>query len=199
LKLGILGGTFDPIHNGHLAAARAALDCAGLDRVLFMPSAEPPHRGPARASAEQRLAMCRLAVEGEPRFETSDIEIRRGGVSYTLDSLRELSRTRPEDRLHLILGWDAARLFATWHEPAQVQEQALMVVVSRPGAAEPEEALLRSAGLDPARVIMCLRSTPDISSSELRAALAADQSIAGQAPDAVARYIAAHDLYRDNR
>jgi nicotinate-nucleotide adenylyltransferase len=143
--------------------------------------------------------MCRLAVEGEPRFETSDLETRRGGVSYTLDTLSELNRVRPEDELFLILGWDAARLFATWHEPAQVQERALVVVVDRPGAAHPDGALLRSAGLDPARVVLCLRSTPDISASSLRVALAAGESIAGRVPDAVAEYISGHDLYRDNR
>jgi len=199
VKLGIFGGTFDPIHNGHLAAAQAALDCAELDHVVFVPAAQPPHRTSARASGEQRLEMCRLAVEGEPRFEISDLEIRRGGISYTLDSLRELHRARPDDQLFLILGWDAARLFSTWHEPEQVQELALMVVVNRPGVRAPDDALLRAAGLDPARVITCLRSTPDVSASALRAALASKEWITGQVPDAVARYIADHDLYRDNR
>ena len=199
MKLGILGGTFDPIHLGHLAAASAALDCAELERVLFIPSARPPHRPAAHASAEARLAMCRLAVAGEPRFEVSDLEVRRGGPSYTSDTLRELRLARPDDELHLILGWDAAKLFRSWHEPEAVLELVMIVVVARPGTAEPSAADLRSAGFDPGRVISCLRVTPDVSGSELRRELAAGASISGQVSPAVEGYIAEHDLYRDNR
>jgi nicotinate-nucleotide adenylyltransferase len=199
VRLGILGGTFDPIHIGHLAAARAGLECAQLERVLFIPSARPPHRAPARASAPQRLEMCRLALAGEPRFETSDLEIRRGGVSYTADTLRELNRVRPEDELHLILGWDAAKLFKTWREPEEVKKLAVIVVVSRPGTSEPDEGRLRTAGLDPARTLSCRRQTPDVSGSALRHAVATGGSIAALVPPAVGGYIAAHNLYRDNR
>jgi len=85
MKWGILGGTFDPIHIGHLAAARAAMECAHLDRVVFIPSAQPPHRAMATASAADRLAMVRLAVQGEPGFDVLDVEVKRGGVSYTVD------------------------------------------------------------------------------------------------------------------
>jgi nicotinate-nucleotide adenylyltransferase len=195
VRLGILGGTFDPVHAGHLAAAHAALDCARLDRVVFMPSAQPPHRPPAVADASERLAMCRLAVEGEPRFEVSDLEIRRGGASFTSDTLAELKRTRPGDELFLILGWDAARLFDTWHEPGKVRQLASVVVVSRPGAESPDAAHVEAAGLDPSRLVLCLRATPDISASRLRQAVAAGGSIAGSVPAAVERYIADHDLY----
>jgi len=199
VKLGILGGTFDPIHVGHLAAASAAIDCAQLDRVFFMPSARPPHRPAAVASAEDRLAMCRLAVAGEPRFEVSDLEVRRGGPSYTSDTLMELRRVRPDDELHLILGWDAAKLFPSWHEPRTVVALAVIVVVARPGTSAPAPADLRSAGFDPARVISCLRATPDVSASDLRRELAAGGSIAGQVPASVAGYIAERHLYADNR
>jgi nicotinate-nucleotide adenylyltransferase len=199
VKLGVLGGTFDPVHLGHLSAAAAAMDCAQLDHILFIPSFQPPHRPPAHASAGQRLEMCRLAVEGEPRFEASDLEVRRGGPSYTVDTLQELTRNRPTDQLHLILGWDAAKLFRTWHEPDKVMELAWIVVVSRPGTSAPDSLELKSAGLDPSRVIPCLRSTPDISGSELRRTIAAGAPITGEVPGPVERYIAAHDLYRDNR
>jgi len=199
LRLGILGGTFDPIHLGHLAAAHAAVECAALDTVLFVPSARPPHRSEARASAQMRFEMCRLAVTEDAKFEASDLELLRGGVSYTVDSLQELSGARAQDQLHLILGWDAAKLFATWHEPARVQQLARIVVVSRPGAMEPGTELLRSAGLEPSRVVLCARPTPDISASSIRDRIAAGQSIAGLVTDGVARYIAAHNLYRDNR
>jgi nicotinate-nucleotide adenylyltransferase len=199
LKLGILGGTFDPIHVGHLAVAEAATECAHLDRVLFVPSALPPHRGAALAPAEDRLAMTRLAIQDEASFELSDVEVSRGGTSYTADTLAELHRAFPNDELFLILGWDAARLFRTWHEPERVSELASVVIVDRPGLgrASPEE--FAGLGLDPARVIRCHFPTPDVSGSALRRAIAGRQPVTGQVPPAVERYIADHHLYLDNR
>ncbi len=187
------------MHVGHLAAARVAMDCAHLERVLFVPSSQPPHRGAATAPAQDRLAMTRLAVEGEPRFEVSDIELTRGGASFTSDTLSELHRTRPDDELFLILGWDAARLFNTWHEPARVNALASVVIVGRPGAGTPTPADVAAAGLDPERVIECFAETPDVSATELRHALAAGQPVAGNLTPAVDRYITKHSLYRDNR
>lgn len=205
MKTGLLGGTFDPIHNGHLGAASVAIECAGLDRVIFMPSAQPPHRGAAVGSAEDRLAMCRLAIGGEPRFEVSDVEVRRGGRSYTVDTLRELKARLPGDDLFLILGWDAAKLLRTWRDPQAVAELAKIVVVSRPGTPAPEPRHLESAGLDPGRVVLCLRATPDVSGSALRQAIARGEPVSGKLPVPVEAYIAAHHLYpdpvgrRDNR
>ena len=199
MKLGILGGTFDPIHLGHLAAAKAALECAGLERVLFVPSKEPPHRPAAQAPAEDRLAMARLAVDGEQRFEVSDLELRRGGRSYTVDTVEELHRRHPQDELFLILGWDAARLFSTWHQPERVNALASVIVVGRPGAPAPARADLEAAGIDPDRAAVCLIPTPDVSGSGLRAASGAGESITGKVPEGVERYIAEHRLYRDNR
>lgn len=199
MRIGVLGGTFDPIHLGHLAAAEAAIDCAQLDKVLVMPSAQPPHRPGAIASAEQRLAMCRLAVEGRPRLEVSDVEVRHGGRSYTVDTLVELKRLLPQDGLFLILGWDAAALFATWHEPAKVRSLASVIVISRPGTPAPSADQLSAAGLDLDRTVLCLRPTPDISGSSLRGAIAAGEPVAERLPPAVERFIASHALYRDNR
>lgn len=199
MRIGVLGGTFDPIHLGHLAAADAAIDCAQLDKVLVMPSAQPPHRPGAIASAEQRLAMCRLAVEGRPRLEVSDVEVRHGGRSYTVDTLVELKRLLPQDGLFLILGWDAATLFATWHEPAKVRSLASVIVISRPGTPAPSADQLSAAGLDLDRTVLCLRPTPDISGSSLRGAIAAGEPVAERLPPAVERFIASHALYRDNR
>jgi nicotinate-nucleotide adenylyltransferase len=199
MRLGILGGTFDPIHVGHLAAARAAMDCGHLDRVLFIPSAQPPHRGPASAPAESRLEMVRLAVQGEPRFEVSDVEVRRGATSYTVDTLDELRRARPDDELFLILGWDAARLFSTWREPERVSALASVVIVARPGLEAPKSFELVATGLPPGRVVKCMVPTPDVSGSEVRRALAASESVAGKLPPAVERYVTEHHLYMDNR
>jgi nicotinate-nucleotide adenylyltransferase len=199
VRIGILGGTFDPIHVGHLAAAHVASECAHLDRVLFVPSATPPHRDPAEADASQRLEMSRLATEGDPRFKVSDVEVRRGGRSFTSDTVRELNRMYPRDELFLILGWDAARLFATWHEPDHIRAEASIVVIGRPGIQAPTAEDLDAAGLDPARTVLCLGRTPDISASELRTSLAKGEPVGDCLPPAVERYIAEHGLYRDNR
>jgi len=199
MRVGVLGGTFDPIHMGHVAVAKAAMECARLDRVLFVPSAQPPHRAAAEASAEDRLAMSRLAVDGDSRFEVSDVEVKRGGKSYTVDTLQELHRSLPDDELFLILGWDAARLFRTWHQPEGVSALASFVIVGRPGMPSPTQADLKLAGLAPDRVVMCLLPTPDISGSELRRAIATGKSVAGKLPPAVEGYIAAHHVYGDNR
>ncbi|HET9782798.1 MAG TPA: nicotinate-nucleotide adenylyltransferase [Candidatus Dormibacteraeota bacterium] len=198
MKIGILGGTFDPIHAGHLAAARVAMDCAGLDEVLFIPSATPPHRGPADASADERLEMARLATAGEPRFEVSDVEVRRGGKSFTSETVRELKHAHPHDQLFLILGWDAARLFSSWHDPDRIRADASIVVIGRPGTEAPASDDLKAAGLDPERTVLCLEGTPDISGSELRTSLASGEPTGDCLPEPVERYIAERGLYRDN-
>ncbi|MDQ6720123.1 MAG: nicotinate-nucleotide adenylyltransferase [Candidatus Dormibacteraeota bacterium] len=195
MRSGILGGTFDPFHNGHLAAAEAAMGCARLDIAIFVPAAQPPHRPPAVAPAEQRMEMCRLATAGDPRFAVSDVELDRGGPSYTVDTLVELRRLHPSDELFLILGWDAARLFPTWRRPDEVRALASIVVVGRPGSKAPGESDLKQVGLGGEGVTLCLEPTPDVSASEIRRAIAAGESIAGKVPAAVAKYIAAHRLY----
>jgi nicotinate-nucleotide adenylyltransferase len=194
-KIGLLGGTFDPFHFGHLAAADAAVDCADLDRVLFVPAAQPPHRPPAVASPHQRIEMCRLGIDGEPRFEVSDIEVKREGLSYTVDTLSQLQKQQADDELFLILGWDAAQLFSTWHEPDKVRELATIVVVARPGSGAPREEDLQGVGLDKAKVVICLTTTPDVSASDIRHAIAAGEPITGKVPKAVERFIAEHRLY----
>jgi nicotinate-nucleotide adenylyltransferase len=175
------------------------MDCAHLDRVLVVPSAQPPHRAAASATAEDRLAMARLAVEGEVDFEVSDVEVNRGGKSYTVDTLSELHHIYPGDELFLILGWDAARLFRSWRAPDQVSKLASVVIVARPGTDAPQASELAATEIPPGRVIKCMVQTPDVSSSDLRLALAGGESVAGRLPSAVERYIALHGLYRDNR
>jgi nicotinate-nucleotide adenylyltransferase len=196
LRLGLLGGTFDPIHNGHLALAEAAIECADLDRVLLIPSSQPPHRSPARASVEDRLAMCRLAAERHPKLEVSDVEIRRPGPSYTLDTIREVNAERPGDSLYLILGWDAAREIASWHRPQEVLALVAPVIVNRPGLAPPGEHELRDAGLDPAKTIVCPQQTPDARATEVRKLAAEGAGLERMVPREVADYIGKRRLYR---
>jgi nicotinate-nucleotide adenylyltransferase len=194
-NIGVLGGTFDPFHVGHLAAASVAIDCAQLERVIFVPAAQPPHRPAAVASVQDRLAMCKLATSDDARFAVSDVEVKRAGPSYTAETLEEMRGLHPDAELFLILGWDAASLFRTWHRPDRVRELASIVIVGRPGSAAPEAGDLQAAGLDGDGVVVCLGHTPAVSASEVRRAVAADESIAGMVPEAVEHYIKAHHLY----
>jgi nicotinate-nucleotide adenylyltransferase len=193
--VGILGGTFDPIHLGHLAAAEAARDCAGLDRVLLVPTGQPPHRPAAHAPPNDRLEMCRLAAAGRQWLEVSDMEVERPGPSYTADTLRLLRSASPHDDYRLVLGWDAAREIRTWHEPEAVLEQAQMIILGRPGLALPTPDRLLEAGLDPDRVQLCAEATPDIRATEIRRRAAAGESLAGLVDPAVEAYIVARRLY----
>jgi nicotinate-nucleotide adenylyltransferase len=141
--------------------------------------------------------MTRLAISDDERFAVSDLELRRTGPSFTSDTLREIHELHPDAKLFLILGWDAARLFSTWHEPDKVHELATVVVVARPSSASSRPADLEAAGLDTSHVILCLESTPDVSASEIRDDIKSGRSIAGKVPLAVERYIATHRLYSE--
>jgi nicotinate-nucleotide adenylyltransferase len=195
-RIGLVGGTFDPVHLGHLAVAQAALECGRLDRVLLVPSARPPHRRPAEAPAEDRYQMTRLAAAGVARLEVSDLELQRPGPSYTVDTLAILQDQHPDAELFLVLGWDAARDLRSWHQPERVLELARVIVVNRPGLAAPTEDDLRAAGLDPARVILCPASTPDINATHVRRMLAEGGNLDGLLSPEVARYLAERGLYR---
>ena len=190
-----MGGTFDPIHLGHVAMAEAAADCAGLDRVLLVPAGVPPHRAAATASARDRLAMVRLAVAGHPRLEASDVELRRPGPSYTLDTLLTLTRERPRGELYLLLGWDAAREIRAWHAPDEVLRLARPVIVSRPGYAVPTGRDLAAAGIEPTWAILCDVRTPDVDSTDVRQLVFDGGSLAGLLDPAVEAYLRSHRLY----
>jgi nicotinate-nucleotide adenylyltransferase len=198
MRLGMVGGTFDPIHRGHVAMAEAGADCAGLDRVLMVPARTPPHRSAASAPAADRLQMCRIAVAGHPRLEVSDVELRRPGPSYTVDTLRDLRALWPAWELHLLLGWDAARDILSWREPAEVLRLAHLVVVSRPGLPVPGRADLARAGLDPDQVIVCDGGTPDVGATAIRGRLesgAGLDGLDGLLDPNVADYIRRRELY----
>jgi nicotinate-nucleotide adenylyltransferase len=195
MRMGIVGGTFDPIHLGHTALAEWAADCAGLDRVLLVPAGRPPHRGDAMAPAEDRLEMTRLATAGHPRLEVSDVELRRDGPSYTVDTLRELAREHPGAQLYLVLGWDAARELRSWREPDTVLRLARLVIVSRPGFPEPTEEDVRRAGIDPACVTLCGVGTPEIEATDIRRLLETGGSLDGMVDPAVEAYLRRKGLY----
>jgi nicotinate-nucleotide adenylyltransferase len=197
VRIGIVGGTFDPIHVAHIAIAEAARGCVGLDRVLIIPAGVPPHRPQPEASDEDRLAMCRLAVRDHPELEVSDVELRRSGPSYTVLTLRESHSGHTKAEIFLVLGWDAARELRSWHQPDQVLELATLVVIPRPGLPDPTPADLAAAGIPETRIRLCGVRTPDIGATELRHQLQAGTVPSGALDPAVAEYIAAHHLYRD--
>ena len=195
MKLGVVGGTFDPVHVGHIAMAEAAAACAGLDRVLLIPSNVPPHRSAAMASAADRLEMTRLAAAGHPRLEISDIELRRPGPSYTVDTLRQLRTERPEDELCLVLGWDAARDIRAWRSPDELVQLATLVIVARPGYSHPSPFELAAAGIDAGRVMICDAPTPDVEATDVRRLIEEGGSLHGVLDPAVELYIRDRGLY----
>lgn len=195
MRVGIVGGTFDPIHLGHIAMAEAGADCARLDQVWLIPAEVPPHRPPAVAPAADRLEMCRLAAAGHSRLEVSDIELSRGGPSYTVDTLQQLRRERPGDELYLLLGWDAAREIRAWWAPDEVMRLARLVIVTRPGYAAPTVDDVASAGIDPARAVLCDAHTPNVESSDVRRLIEEGASLRGLVDPAVESYLRRRGLY----
>ena len=188
LRVGVFGGTFDPVHVGHLAIANAALESVPLDRVLFVPARRAPlkEHGPV-AGAADRLAMLELAVVGEPRFSVSRIELDREGPSYTVDTLEALAGA---DLLFLILGGDALAALPRWKDPDRIAKLATVVVAERPGAPERDGSGWR------APVVAFDAPRLDISSRELRARAARGRSLRYLVPDPVWRHIEARGLYR---
>jgi len=186
VRIGIFGGTFDPPHVGHWLAAVDGADALALDQVAWIPAAQQPLKaGVVSAGASHRLAMTRLAVEGDARFVVDTVELDRGGVSYTVDTLRAVRVRNPGAALFLLLGMDAAAHLPKWREPEAVRSLAEIVVLTR-GSNEVPLA-------DGARVITTRRV--DVSATEIRTRVAAGLTIRGFVTDSVAAYIAAHGLY----
>lgn len=197
-SLGIFGGTFDPIHHGHLAVAEEVREALGLERVLLMPASTPPHKpGRPVTAAEHRLAMVELAIAGNPAFEVSHLEIVRGGASYTVDTLRALLAQGVTNPV-LILSAEALAGFPTWREPERILELCRLAVAPRSGHAPLDHAWVRDRfpGRED-RVTFLSGPLLPISGSVVRRRAAAGRSVRYLVPDAVARYIADHGLYTD--
>ncbi|WP_412063659.1 nicotinate-nucleotide adenylyltransferase [Rubrivirga sp. IMCC45206] len=193
MPLGVFGGSFNPPHVGHLAVAEACADAAGLDRVLWIPAATSPHKvgDPSLAPAEARLAMVRAAVEGNDRFAVSDIEIAREGVSYTVDTLRQLA-AEGAGPLALIVGGDSLAGFPSWREPRAILDLATLVVYRRPG-----DAVDLSALPDWLASALTVVEGPSlaVSSTEIRERVASGQTVRYLVPDVVRTIIEAEGLY----
>jgi nicotinate-nucleotide adenylyltransferase len=197
VRVGILGGTFNPPHLGHFVCAQEAYLQLELDRVMLIPARVPPHKPvEEEPGVEHRLELCRVAVEGDDeRFQVSDLEVRRAGPSYTVDTLELVHDREPDSELFLIVGGDIAAGFPAWHKPERVLSLATLSVAKRPGTerAAIDRALATVAGGERARFF----SMPEIgiSSTMIRDRVAAGQPIKYLVPDTVAAYIDRHRLY----
>ena len=191
-----MGGTFDPIHNGHIAAARQLREVAGLDEVWLMPNATPPHRSEAPvASAIDRLRMVQLAVEGLPGLTASSLELDRGGISYTIDTVRELARRFPGRPFAILLGSDAALQIRSWHDADALLNEARFLIFNRPETTLAPQTL-HELGFEPTRTQIVHLDTPAIAAHQVRDRLARRAPIDDLVPAAVAAYIRANHLYQ---
>jgi nicotinate-nucleotide adenylyltransferase len=190
--VGLLGGSFDPVHHGHLIVARAVAEALGLDEVWFVPAREQPFKtGRHGAPPEARAAMLDLAVKGEPGFRVERLELGRPGPSFTVDTLRALREREPGREFALLVGADTVIDLPKWREAPALPALATIVVFARPGAPVP-------AGL-PAGTRVVEAPQVDISATAIRARVRAGRSVRFLVPDAVAAYVATHGLYRDGQ
>ena len=180
MAIGILGGTFDPVHNAHLAMARAALETLGLERVLWIPTGAPKYRAPARTATYHRVAMLKLALEGEPRYEIDERELAPGHSGYTVDTLKSLG-----GKPVLLLGADQYAKFESWHHWREILELADIAVCARPGWSA-HAGRARFVPMEPLA----------ISASEIRVRLARGADVSAMVPAKVLAYIRQHGLYR---
>jgi nicotinate-nucleotide adenylyltransferase len=208
-RIGVLGGTFDPLHVGHLRAAEVVRDALRLDKVLFVPASTPPHKASAPVTPpEHRAGMLERALSGEPFFDVSHVELERGGRSYTIDTLEALA-AGSTDSFYFITGTDAFSEIRTWHRWRELLEKHRFVVHERPGfpieavrdvlAQDVDSRILDEseleAGSEP-RVLFLRRPMLKVSSTEIRRSVREDRSIRFLVPDAVAAYIREYRLYR---
>ncbi len=198
-RLGIYGGTFDPPHLGHLILAETAADTLRLDRVLFVPAGTPPHKAAAtlRSAAEHRLAMVRLAIEGNPRFALSRVDLDRPGPHYSVDMLHLLRDEHRGAELFFLIGADSLADLPTWSRPRELIGLACLGVMRRPGAAPDLDALEREIPGLHRRMMWLDAPTIDIAASDLARRIAAGRSVRYQVPDDVCLYIEEHGLYRN--
>ena len=202
MRLGIFGGTFDPIHVGHLLIAEEARAQLSLEEVVFIPTGEPwMKQGHVLAEARHRLSIVRLAVGPNPFFRCSSVEVDRPGATYAVDTLEELHReSEGEDEFYFILGADSVAQFRRWKEPGRILELCTLVVAPRPGFEEPDLRFLDEVRPEASRRAILLEGPSiDISGTGIRRRLAEGRSVRYQVPEEVEGYLHSHGLYRDGR
>lgn len=195
MQIGLLGGTFDPVHIGHLIGAQAAADQIGLDQVLFVPAANPPHKSTIPISeAEHRVAMLKLAVADNDRFGIHLDEVERGGASYTIDTIRRFRQTlAPQDELFFILGADNLAEFTTWKDWGSICRESRLISLKREGFSAADYSIPEP--LQQVEILWVDMPLIGISATDIRSRIAAGASIGYWVPQAVAEYIESHSLY----
>ncbi len=200
MKTGILGGTFDPVHYGHLLVAETCRESLGLDQVRFIPARTSPHKPDILpADGHARADMIQLAVAGCPEFIVDRRELRRDGLSYTIDTLQSLSNDRPDDELFLLLGADSLRQFLSWKDPEQIARLATLVVCNRPGEAElTTTQIVEWVGAEIASGVI-IQKIPgvDLQASDLRKRIRSGLGLRFQTPRAVEAFLQQHRLYAE--
>lgn len=198
-KIGVFGGTFDPVHVGHLILTEFVRDALSLDQVLFVPAFIPPHKQGATISpGERRLTMVELAIAGNDRLAASDVELKRGGVSYTVDTLADLAKACPDDELTLLVGADNLHDLPNWRRPAELVSLARIAAVRRPGnppvdwAVLPMDLLTAGVGFHEVEIPLI-----EVSSTMIRERRRQGKSIRYLTPAAVEAYLDHHGLYRE--
>jgi len=199
MRLGLFGGTFDPIHLGHLILAEQCRESCGLDRVWFVVAGEPPHKPGGRTAVAHRLEMARLAVAGHSAFAVSEIETRRPGPHYSVETLESVRQDSPGEELFFLIGADSLADLISWREPARIAQLATIVVVNRPGMEEVDPPSLPDFGPGSHRLLSVTIPPIGIASTDLRRRLAEGRSIRYQVPRGVEAYIEAQELYRDRK
>ncbi len=197
----VFGGTFDPVHCGHLSIARQARERAGAEATWFVPAALAPLRDAPLATAAERLELLEAAcaVEGDPRDAVLDIAVRRGGVSYTADVMDALRAEHPDAELAVLIGADAARTINQWHRAADLLGTERFVIVNRTGPPPLDADEVARLGYSGERTTLLTINSPDISASEVRERIARAESLRGLVPEVVASLIATKGMYRQNR
>jgi nicotinate-nucleotide adenylyltransferase len=200
MRVGIFGGTFDPIHSGHLVIAEAVKDQLNLAEIIFVPAGQPWLKADWPISpAQHRRAMLRLALAGKPYFKISDAELERAGPSYTVDTVEELRRKMGEDaELFFILGWDSLATLPRWHDASRLIRLCTLVAVHRPGYPRPDlKPMAKSVPGVSRRVIFMTEPCVDISATDIRVRVRQGLPLTDLVPEAVARYSKENGLYRD--
>jgi nicotinate-nucleotide adenylyltransferase len=200
MRVGVFGGSFDPIHLGHLILAENCRQQANLDQVLFIPCAMSPHKlDGAHGTDRQRMEMLDLAIGGHRDFVRSDIEVKRGGVSYTVDTLRELDTVEPDNEWFFLMGADSLESFSSWREPEEILKLAKPIIVGRPGSDPVEVGLLESLSsasyVESIRELSITSPLIEISSSDIRKRVSVNQSIRFLVPRSIEQYIVTQKMY----
>jgi nicotinate-nucleotide adenylyltransferase len=196
MRLGLFGGTFDPIHVGHLILAEQCREACALDRVWFVVAGAPPHKRGDRTPVVHRLEMVRIAIAGHPAFAVSEIEASRPGPHYSVETLETVHRDQPNDELFFLIGADSLADLPTWRDPIRIAQLAAIVVVNRPGIEEVDPGDLPGFGPGSHPLLSVTIPPIGIASTDLRRRLADGQSIRYQVPRGVEAYIEAKGLYR---